>query len=145
MLQPKRVLIIDGVDVTQRRDDTSRIAQRGGGNRPVSVNFNFRSISKDLPAGQYSVTALRSGSTLVLKLTNEKSRHGMLLVSQYEIHGDRDEQPRLVFRCNSSECGLSEIWMGGTEGYKVPKPKLTPPEGERIAIVPLWVIHSNGD
>jgi len=68
-----------------------------------------------------------------------------LLVSQYEIHGDRDEQPRLVFRCNSSECGLSEIWMGGTEGYKVPKPKLTPPEGERIAIVPLRVIHSNGD
>ena len=112
----------------------------------ADVNFNFRSVGTDLPAGQYSVTALRSNSsTLILKLTNEKSRHSVLLVSQYEIHGDRDEQPRLVFRCNSSACGLSEIWMGGAEGYKVPKPKLTPSEGERIAVVPLKVIHSNGD
>ena len=110
----------------------------------ADINFNFRSTTVDHPAGHYTITAKRSG-TLVFQLTNEESRRSVLLMGQVPLSGKEHEEPRLVFRCNSVTCGLTEIWMGEYGAYKVAKPKMTPSEGERIAIVPLKVIHSNGD
>ena len=110
----------------------------------ADINFNFRSTTVDHPAGHYAIKAMRSG-TLVFKLTNEETRRSVLLVGQVPLSGKEREEPRLVFRCNSVTCGLTEIWMGEYGAYKVAKPKLTPSEGERIAIIPLKVVHSSGD
>ena len=110
----------------------------------ADISFNFRSPSVDLPAGEYAITPMTSSGVHVFKLTNEKSRQSVLLLSQYEIAGKRDEEPRLVFRCNSAACGLSEVWMGAA-GYKIPTPRISRSEGERIAIIPLKVVHSSGD
>jgi hypothetical protein len=42
-----------------------------------------------------------------------------------------------VFRCNSSYCALAEIWTADGYGYAAPRPKLSPAEKERLAVVPL--------
>ena len=110
----------------------------------ADISFNFRSTSVDLPAGQYSIAAISTDGSHIFRLRNEDTKQAVLLMSQYEITGKPDEQPRLVFRCDSSTCGLSEVWMGAN-GYKMAKPKLTRSEGERIAVVLLKVVHKNSD
>ncbi len=112
----------------------------------ADVKFNFRSTDVDHAAGKYDISSVRSpGGMLIFKLMNEDTRESVLLVGQVPLSGKDHSDARLVFRCNSVTCGLTEIWMGSDTGYRLAKPRLTPSEGERIAVVPLKTVHSNGD
>jgi hypothetical protein len=110
----------------------------------ADINFKFRFMSKDLPGGRYVVT--RVSAAPAFKLRNVSTGQSVLMAGIVAQGSRKDLSPRLVFRCTSEICGLSEVWTGdGYPGYSVPKAKLTPAEKERIAVVPLKVTGSKAD
>lgn len=113
----------------------------------ADVGFNFRFMSKDLPAGEYVITRLAAFANPTFKLANVATGEAVLMVARSQETAKRqDLPPRLVFKCDSVTCGLSQIWMGGADpGYVLPKPKLTPAEQERVAVVVLKTNTSKAD
>lgn len=46
--------------------------------------------------------------------------------------------PRMVFKCNGSQCNLAEIWTN-SQGYAIRQRKPTPAEAERMAVTTVTV------
>ncbi len=107
----------------------------------ANIGFPFKMSSANLPAGSYDVVpASEAGSKyFVLRSTTE---HKAVIVSPRNTIDRVDAakaNPRLVFKCDSHVCALAEIWTPDGAGYAAPKPKLSPAERERLAVVPLTV------
>ena len=106
----------------------------------AEIGFPFKMQSANLPAGTYELARLGTGST-IFQLRSSDGHQNVLVSARYKIdeRPSSDVQPRLVFRCNSASCALSEIWTSDGSGYAAPRPKLSPIEKERLAVVPLTV------
>jgi hypothetical protein len=108
----------------------------------ANIGFPFKMQSATLPAGSYEVIPSEPGSGskhFVLRSSTES----VIVVPRYLIEeskvvaGSSEPRPRLVFKCDSHTCALAEIWTPDGGGYAAPKPKLSPAEKERLAVVPL--------
>src|SRR5436305_11523612 len=95
--------------------------------------------SANLPAGNYDVMRMNSGGTTVFQLRSLQEHKNVLVSPRYMIdqRAESEAHPRLVFSCTSSACALAEIWTADGRGYATPRPKLSPAEKERLAVVRL--------
>jgi hypothetical protein len=104
----------------------------------ADIGFPFKMQSANLPAGNYDLSKVSTGGSIVFQLRSQQEHQNVLILARYVVgHQSGDVQPRLVFRCNSSYCALAEIWTADGYGYAAPRPKLSPAEKERLAVVPL--------
>jgi|HubBroStandDraft_6_1064221.scaffolds.fasta_scaffold412505_1 hypothetical protein len=83
----------------------------------AEIPFDFHVGQSTLPAGSYSVAKDSSGGFLHIR--NMDTQHSILLGFQGRETGKNDA--RLTFRCYSSDCFLSAVWMPGTPGYSFVK------------------------
>jgi hypothetical protein len=102
----------------------------------ADINFNFRSGGAELAAGRYDVTVHKDGASTMFILRNQDTHKSAITVVNHMIAYENGAEARLVFKCNSVTCGLSEVWTPDG-GYATPGAKLTPAEHERIAVIPL--------
>lgn len=102
----------------------------------ADINFNFKSSTADLPAGKYEVLMSKSSGAPLFHLRNIRTSKSVLIAGTVRLSNAKREDPRMVFRCNGSGCGLTEIWMGGNDaGFQTQRPHLSPGQQERIAVV----------
>jgi hypothetical protein len=107
----------------------------------ADIGFPFKMQSVNLPAGNYDLIKMSTGGSTVFQLRSVQEHKSVLMLPRYVIdhRSGPDVQSRLVFRCNSIFCALAEIWTPDGNGYAAPRPKLSPGEKERLAVVPLNV------
>lgn len=99
----------------------------------AEVPFDFHVGKSTMPAGTYTVN--RDGLSSFLQLRSDDTRHGVLMLIQGRANGKND--PRMVFRCYSGDCFLSEIWIPGAPGYsfdKTSREKEVEKSGTRVAM-----------
>jgi hypothetical protein len=105
----------------------------------ANIGFGFKMLSADMPAGTYEIAVDMGRRTVTFKLLSGSHDKAAQAALKYGIGQKEtaDANPRLVFRCDSNVCGLSEMWLWDGSGYATNKPKLSPLEREQIAIVRL--------
>ncbi len=112
----------------------------------ANIGFPFKMQSANLPAGSYDVVPSTDASSRYWVL---RSEHRAVIVSaRYAIEQPRtpsEAHPRLVFNCGSHGCALAEIWTPDGAGYAAPRPKLSPAEKERLAVVVVPLTTSKAD
>ena len=104
----------------------------------ANVPFDFKVGIGKLPAGNYQLSDLSSGSTPVLRISGTDNRNGALTVAQGRIATAQDLQPHLTFRCIGGACTLVEMWDGVT-GFRWAEPKRDKkePGDTRLAVIYL--------
>jgi hypothetical protein len=112
----------------------------------ANVGFPFKMQSANLPAGGYDLIRSTTGTT-VFQLRSVDGHKSVLVSPRYVIArmDVSNAQPRLIFRCNSETCALAEIWTADGTGYAAPKPKLSPAEKERLAVVVVPLTQPKAD
>ena len=112
----------------------------------AEIPFSFKMQSTTLPAGGYEFTNSRTSGQPMFVIRSVETRKSFILMPRGEIDHTltaRDSNARLVFLCDSSSCGLSEIWYPEGSGYLAPRPKLSPAEKERVAVIPLTAVRAD--
>ena len=106
----------------------------------ANIGFPFKMQSATMPAGNYELVPSTSSGSKYFTL-RAANGHNTVIVSPRYVIDDRSTKyaNRLVFKCDSHMCALAEIWTPGGAGYATPRPKLSPAEHERLAVVPLTV------
>ena len=79
----------------------------------AEVPFDFHAGQSALPAGTYNV--IKTGMSGILQLRNEDTGASIFLSPQGRESANTD--PKLSFRCYSSDCYLSAVWMPDSLGY----------------------------
>jgi len=105
----------------------------------ANIGFPFKMQSANLPAGSYELVQSPAGYGSKY-FTLRSGNHSVIVTPRYIIdQSSRSSvgKPKLVFKCDSHSCALAEIWTPDGSGYAAPKPKLSPAEKERLAVVPL--------
>ncbi len=103
----------------------------------AEVPFSFRVNGAVLPAGNYQVGPISPASLNALVLSDTHSKKAAVSLANTTTNGKRD-RPRLVFRCGDvAGCYLIQAWDDQGYGWEFPKPRITPAEKERIAVVPI--------
>jgi hypothetical protein len=113
------------------------IAVSGWGQQTIKANvpFPFQITHTEMPAGEYSVRQLQSGSP-VLIFNNWEAHKTVMTLSSGRLGASSDTRPRLVFHCEDDRCSLAEIWgaaPGG--GVQLPAPPVNRQERDRLAVV----------
>jgi len=107
----------------------------------ANIGFPFKMQSATLPAGSYDVIPSNPGSgSRHFVLRSSTGGHSVIVTPRYTIEESTlssTAHPKLVFKCDSHMCALAEIWTPDGAGYAAPRPKLSPAEQERLAVVPL--------
>jgi hypothetical protein len=106
----------------------------------ANIGFPFKMSSATLPAGNYELVPSTSAGTKYFMLRSSEGNRSVIVSPRYTIEESKlssAPQAKLVFKCDSHMCGLAEIWTPDGAGYATPKPKLSPAETERLAVVPL--------
>jgi len=102
----------------------------------ANITFPFRAGSATVAAGEYEVTRMENAAP-VFSLRDNKTGRGVFVMAQYASAPAKGEaRPRLVFSCNSTVCGLTEIWIGTGSSF-VTHPRYTRGEQERMVTVYL--------
>jgi len=99
----------------------------------VNVPFRFHTANTEMPAGKYTVHQISSSAIPILVLRNWDSQKSALVAATGRIESSSGDGARLVFRCQDSNCALSQIWgatMGGGVQLAVPKSS-----SERLSVV----------
>ena len=84
----------------------------------ANVPFDFYMGTNAMPHGAYRVDSMMNGNVVALK-----TEEGVKSTTSWGIVGNSEnEQARLVFRCYSKSCFLSEVWPGnGRTGLGIPR------------------------
>ncbi len=81
----------------------------------VNIQFPFKAMGKDFPAGKYQIEAeLQPGE---LKLTNEATGQGAVMTYTTRL-SERDEA-LVVFDKQADKYFLSEIYIPGIDGFEL--------------------------
>jgi hypothetical protein len=116
-------------------------AAYGQNRMTANIGFPFKMQSATLPAGSYEVIPTAPGSGSKHFVLRSSTGHSSVIVTpRYIIEESKlssEPQPKLVFKCDSHMCALAEIWTPDGAGYAAPRPRLSPAEQERLAVVPL--------
>ena len=110
----------------------------------AKVPFSFRAGESAMEAGNYELAPYSPSSHAALTLRNVDTMKTVAVLVQSPIYGTgrgADTQPRLIFRCASAECTISQVWTG-TDGWQLSAPTRTAAEKERIAVV---YFHNKAD
>lgn len=119
-------------------------AAYGQNRMSANVGFPFKMQSANMPAGSYELVQTGEGSKH-FTLRSAAEHRAVIVSPRYTIDqkSAKDAQPRLVFKCDSHMCALAEIWTPDGAGYAAPRPKLSPAEKERLAVVPLTTLKAD--
>jgi hypothetical protein len=85
----------------------SQVSQSIQGNVP----FNFRVGDSVLPAGQYIVRPLRSGSAVLQIQSSEPKGKGIMCLSN-QVQANTQQGAKLVFHRYGDTYFLSQVWTG---------------------------------
>ena len=110
----------------------------------ATIPFNFQSGASQMPAGDYVVRQLLPGSGIIV-MSNWAAKKSIAVMASNRIGSVHPGDPRLIFRCTDNRCALSEVWgaMPDGDGVRVPGPKLTPRDRERLSVV--YLERKSGD
>jgi|SRR5579871_2562821 len=113
----------------------------------ATVPFSFHVASTTVEAGRYDIDSDATDPKVML-LTNLEDKSFVRMLTRGDVHNSKgihvrltfrdvsDTRPRLVFRCGSTGCTLSQIFTG-EEGWELPANKLTGLESEHLEMVYL--------
>jgi hypothetical protein len=90
----------------------------------ADVPFNFNVNRTSMPAGEYSVTTVGSGNTLLIQSKDMKSVK--LVTPNHAQVSEPSKTTKLVFHCyGKDQCFLYQIWVRGmNRGRQLPKSSL---------------------
>jgi|SRR5580658_1556214 hypothetical protein len=100
----------------------------------ATIPFAFRAVGSDLPAGRYTVSAMRiaTGGSHTMQLRNLDTGKAVFLPSKTPAKASQDVRARLVFKCVDEEgCSLTSVWSGAGAGLEFFTPPLTASQRER--------------
>jgi len=87
----------------------------------VKIPFAFQDGNRTLPAGEYVVERLSSGTELVQRL-RQVDGEATMIVQTVSVEAKTESQdPELVFNRYGKTNFLSQIWMGGAHGRQLLK------------------------
>ena len=112
----------------------------------ANVPFSFRAGASTLPAGNYDLAPASVTSDRVIRLYNTDTHSGIVVSIQNPIYGygrSADTRPRMVFRCRTGGCVMSEVWTG-LDGWQFALPRLSAAEKERVAVM-YYTRNNSGD
>jgi hypothetical protein len=91
----------------------------------ADVPFNFVVNGTMLPAGQYTVSNIGSGSSMLL-IQSEDGRAAKLAAPHRVQSSEAANHTKLVFHCYAQDhCFLYQLWIGGTNsGQELSKSSL---------------------
>ena len=101
----------------------------------VNVPFPFQTTNAEMPAGEYSVSRIQSG-TPVIVLNNWDTHKTDMILAAPKTGEASDTRPRMVFQCSGNHCVLAEVWgitSGG--GVQLSQPRGKSRDHERLAVV----------
>jgi hypothetical protein len=99
----------------------------------AQVPFSFWINGTEMPAGNYSIDRPSIGTRSVVQVNDG---HNNKMAMGIVVNGNEPGAARLIFTCGeTSGCRLAEVWDGSGAQVKLPKPKLTSAEKERLAVV----------
>ena len=132
-------IIVSGVSlITAAVVLVGGIAVAFGQERVIAkVPFSFRAGESAMEAGNYELAPYSPSSHAALTLRNIDTRKTVAVLVQSPIYGagrGADTHPRLIFRCASAGCTISQVWTG-IDGWQLSAPTWTAAEKERIAVV----------
>ena len=89
----------------------------------VDVPFNFTVGNHSLPAGQYNVQTVWSGSNSIWRISNQDGK-SMVLMTNTSVSSKAEQSPGMVFRKIGAEYSLVQFWLDGSSGREVIRPKI---------------------
>src|SRR5262249_15961205 len=94
----------------------------------ADIPFAFRAGGKVLAPGTYTVQ-IRATATYLVKLTDDKTLHSILMLPAARTDGPKDEAaryiPALTFECGANRCALTRVWTGSSDpALMFPRPSL---------------------
>ena len=102
----------------------------------AKIPFEFVVGDKNLPAGQYDVTAMTANDS-VLRITNSEQNQSALRNTQAITHGKPADKGKLVFRRYADRYFLAEVWSAGdTTGRQLMKSKQERAIERELASIP---------
>ncbi len=106
------------------------------GSMRAKIDFPFRVMSAEMPAGTYQVSQENVNGAKRFYLRNAQAqKHAIVVAQSYTT--SKSERPSLTFRCVSAGCGLTAVSAGDGQSYATPSPKYRSSEGERLVTVYL--------
>ena len=85
----------------------------------VKIPFAFQDGNRTLPAGEYRVERVHSGTELVQRLSQVDGNAVMTIQTMSVESKDGNQNPELVFNRYGQTYFLSRIWTGGTHGRQL--------------------------
>jgi hypothetical protein len=85
----------------------------------AKVPFAFQVGDTTMPAGEYQIQRALPSSKQVQQIHRADSAVSAFVLTIPTESTNKDAGPRLIFRCYSKECFLSEIWTGHGDGRKL--------------------------
>ena len=102
----------------------------------AKIPFEFVVGDKNLPAGQYDVTAMTANDA-VLRIQSTEQNKSVLRLTQTITHGSPADKGKLVFRRYADQYFLAEVWSAGdTSGRQLMKSKQERAIERELASIP---------
>ena len=87
----------------------------------VDVPFSFDAGGKVLPAGEYRVYRISTGTDAAQMIREADAKLSTIVLTDTVERTGNAPSPRLVFHVYGNEYFLAEIWNGESEGRELPK------------------------
>ena len=81
----------------------------------AKIPFSFRITGTELPAGNYTVAPLASGSAMLFR--NVETGKGAAVLVRNPA-SSANGAPRLVFTCGGGGCSLASLWFSADRGWE---------------------------
>src|SRR5882724_6641619 len=87
----------------------------------AEIPFTFRAGDAVLAAGSYRIHAPTANGSSVIRLTNNDTRKGIILMPHYRSDAPKASsgEPKLWFACAGSSCVLTTVWNGASHTAQV--------------------------
>jgi hypothetical protein len=89
------------------------------GGLAVNVQFPFKAEGMEFPAGNYQLVVNLAQELILIR--NIETGEGALLGYTSRLSPREDNQSMLVFEKSGDEYCLSQVYMPGLDGFKVPE------------------------
>jgi hypothetical protein len=90
----------------------------------VDVPFAFEAGNKALPAGQYEIEYMPTGSGIVLRIQQVNGNERLLVSTAYRVSRDPKSHAQMVFHRYGEDYFLAEICNGNGSGLQLSESKL---------------------
>lgn len=85
----------------------------------AKIPFEFQAGDTMLPAGEYRIVRLLTGSESVQEIRATDSSAAVFVGTYSADQGNKHVEAKLIFNCYHNACFLSEIWTGSGPGRKL--------------------------